>query len=91
VITEKKNGNNKNIGVNVFRSAFVSYYFPRLNNRGKNILKVRMRTSTDIILRSYLKIYDNPDVLARVSVKPSKNLLRKGSEGRIKGQRDSYK
>jgi len=81
VITEKKNGNNKNIGVNVFRSAFVSYYFPRLNNRGKNILKVRMRTSTDIILRSYLKIYDNPDVLARVSVKPSKNLLRRVAKG----------
>lgn len=84
VITEKNNGINKNIGVNVFRSAFVSYYFPRFNNRGKNILKIRMRTSTDIILRSYLKIYQNPDALAKVSVNPSNNLLRKVAKGQSK-------
>ena len=59
LITEEKDGINKNIGVNVLRSAFVSYYFPRLNNRGRKILRVKMRTSTDIILRSYLKIYDS--------------------------------
>lgn len=62
LITEEKEGRDKNIGVNVFRSAFVSYYFPRLNNRGKNILRVKMRTSTDIILRSYLKIYDRNEL-----------------------------
>lgn len=95
LITEQYNGINKNIGVNVFRSAFVSYYFPRFNNRGRKILRVKMRTSTDMILRSYLKIYQNPDTFAKVSINPSSNLLKKVARGNAKGNeiiiRDSRK
>jgi hypothetical protein len=85
LITEHNNGTNKNIGVNVFRSAFVSYYFPRFNNRGRNVLRVKMRTSTDMILRSYLKIYHNTDVLAKVCVNPGDDLLARAARGNCKG------
>ena len=82
-ISSKYNVINKNIGINVFRSAFVSYYFPRFNNRGKNILRIRMRTSIDSILRSYLKIYNNPDILAKVTLFPNKKLFKKVAKGHI--------
>jgi len=46
---------NKNICIDGFRSAFVSHYYPKLNNKLKEIMKTRMRTSRDIIERFYLK------------------------------------
>jgi len=46
---------NKNICIDGFRSAFVSHYYPTLNNKLKEIMKTRMRTSRDIIERFYLK------------------------------------
>ena len=46
---------NKNICIDGFRSAFESYYYPTLNNKQKEIMKIRMRTSRDIIERFYLK------------------------------------
>lgn len=89
LITEEKDGINKNIGVNVLRSAFVSYYFPRLNNRGRKILRVKMRTSTDIILRSYLKIYDSSlygskKDLDRGKSKGKEIVIRESREGKNK-------
>ena len=53
----------KNICIDGFRSAFVSHYYPIINNKLKEIMKTRMRTSRDIIERFYLK-YENaiPDV-----------------------------
>ena len=36
-----------------------------------------MRTSIDSILRSYLKIYNNPDILAKVTLFPNKKLFKK--------------
>ena len=55
----------KNICIDGFRSAFVSHYYPVINNKLKEIMKTRMRTSRDIIERFYLK-YENaiPDVKA---------------------------
>jgi len=50
----------KNICIDGMRSAFVSYYYPKINNRQKEILKTRMRTSKDVIERSYLK-YENTE------------------------------
>jgi hypothetical protein len=56
---------NKNICIDGFRSAFVSHYYPTLNNKLKEIMKTRMRTSRDIIERFYLKFEkeepDKPD------------------------------
>jgi len=48
---------NKNLGINGFRSAFVSYYFNKFNNNSKTILKTRMRTSIQEIEKNYLKQY----------------------------------
>lgn len=66
---------NKNIGIDTFRSAFVSYYYPKFNNQQKNVLKIRMRTSTQLLLRSYLKVYQSDDVLAKVKIEPVENIV----------------
>jgi len=63
----------KNIGIDTFRSSFVSYYYPKFNNQQKNILKTRMRTSTQLILRSYLKTYDGKDTI--VKIEPDENRI----------------
>jgi hypothetical protein len=60
----------KNIGIDTFRSAFVSYYYPKFNNQQKNVLKMRMRTSTDLLLRSYLKVYEDPEMLKKIKIEP---------------------
>jgi len=55
----------KNLGINGFRSAFVSYYFNKFNNNSKAILKTRMRTSMQEIQKNYLKQYtyvEEPEV-----------------------------
>jgi len=53
---------NKNICIDGFRSAFVSHYYPTLNNKLKEIMKTRMRTSRDIIERFYLK-FEKQDIV----------------------------
>jgi len=52
----------KNICIDGMRSAFVSYYYPKINNKQKDIMKTRMRTSKDVMERSYLKyeVHENP-------------------------------
>ena len=70
----------KNIGIDTFRSAFVSYYYPKFNNQQKNVLKIRMRTSTQLLLRSYLKVYHSEDVLAKVKIEPEDNIVPAGSQ-----------
>tara|TARA_B100000795_G_C22801629_1_gene442248 strand:+ start:283 stop:1917 length:1635 start_codon:yes stop_codon:yes gene_type:complete len=52
--------NEKNICIDGFRSAFVSYYYPTSSNKHKEIIKTRMRTSRDVIERFYLK-YESED------------------------------
>ena len=74
----------KNICIDGFRSAFVSHYYPIINNKLKEIMKTRMRTSRDIIERFYLKyenaipdVKDIPDVKAIPDVKdiPDVNVM----------------
>ena len=72
---------NKNIGIDVLRSAFVSYYFPKINNRQRQIMKIRMRTSTDVMLRSYLKFYTNPNDLVNVKIEPGADLIERTNRG----------
>lgn len=71
----------KNIGIDTFRSSFVSYYFPKFNNRQRYVLKTRMRTSMDIMMRSYLKFYSSPDELAKVKIEPTDDLLNVVEQG----------
>jgi hypothetical protein len=71
----------KNIGIDTFRSSFVSYYFPKFNNRQRYVLKTRMRTSMDIMMRSYLKFYTSTDELAKVKIEPSDELLLLADQG----------
>ena len=59
---------NKNLGIDGFRSSFVTYYLPKMNNAAKKIMSVRMRTSVDIIHRSYFKFTNNPDILLKAKI-----------------------
>lgn len=66
---------NKNIGVDGLRSAFVSYYLTKLNNTGRKIMAHRMRTSVDIMHRSYFKnVYNSLENSAKGQIKIKKEL-----------------
>ena len=54
---------NRTLNIGTFRSSFVSYYYPKINNLEKKLMVLRMRTSLDEINRAYLKFYSNPDTL----------------------------
>lgn len=75
---------NKNIGVNGFRSSFVSYYLPKMNNSQKTIMAFRMRTSVNIMSRSYYKQYTSPDELIKVKIEPDLALETNTSVGTSK-------
>lgn len=77
----RKYVSSKNIGIDTFRSSFVSYYFPKFNNRQRYVLKTRMRTSMDIMMRSYLKFYSSPDDLVNVKIEPDDELLNVADQG----------
>lgn len=77
----RKYVSSKNIGIDTFRSSFVSYYFPKFNNRQRYVLKTRMRTSMDIMMRSYLKFYSSPDDLVNVKIEPDDELLNVVDQG----------
>lgn len=72
---------NKNIGVNTFRSSFVSYYFPKWNNRQRNVMAIRMRTSMSQIMRSYLKFYTDPDTLVKIKEEQDEELVARVAQG----------
>lgn len=74
----------KNLGVDTFRESFVSYYFTKINNRQRKVMSIRMRTSMDIILRSYFKFYLNPVILAKVKIEPDADVLKRANEGTTK-------
>ena len=74
---------NKTLNVGTFRSAFVSYYYPKSNNQAKKIMSIRMRTSQFESVRAYLKFYDNPDTLAKVKLEPDVDLIERAQSGHI--------
>ena len=78
---------NKNIGVNTFRSSFVSYYFPKWNNRQRNVMAIRMRTSMSQIMRSYLKFYTDPDTLVKIKEEPEEELVARVAQGNSENNR----
>ena len=61
---------NEKMGVDGFRTSFVSYYLPKMNNSQKTIMAFRMRTSVNIMSRSYYKQYTTPDELIKVKIEP---------------------
>jgi hypothetical protein len=72
----------KNIGVDGLRSAFVSYYLTKLNNTGRKIMAHRMRTSVDIMHRSYFKnVYNSFENSAKGQIKIKKELEAKLNTG----------
>lgn len=70
----------KNLGVNGFRSSFISYYWNKFNNRQKAITIVRMRTSKAEVERNYLKKYTSPDQLVKVKIEPTDELVKNTSQ-----------
>lgn len=72
----------KNIGVDGLRSAFVSYWLPKVNNKARRIIATRMRSSVDILNRSYFKqVYDSPDSLIQAKTEPTEELKQKVKTG----------
>jgi hypothetical protein len=72
----------KNIGVDGLRSAFVSYYLNKMNNTGRKITAHRMRTSVDIMHRSYFKnVYNSLENSAKGQIKIKKELEAKLKTG----------
>lgn len=72
---------NKNLGVNAFRSSFVSYYNDQMNNSQKKQMATRMRTSTFQIDQSYRKIVKAPEDLVKVKIEPGLELEARASIG----------
>ncbi len=73
---------NKHLGVATFRSSFVSYYYPKSNNREKEVMRIRMRTSRLELERAYLKFYTSPEQLVKVKIEPSNELIDKANSGK---------
>ena len=74
---------NRTLNIGTFRSSFVGYYYPKINNLEKKLMVIRMRTSIDEINRAYLKIYSNPDTLVRIKAEPTADLINRASSGQI--------
>jgi hypothetical protein len=74
---------NRTLNIGTFRSSFVSYYYPKVNNLEKKLMVIRMRTSIDEINRAYLKFYSSPDTLIRVKAEPTADLINRVSSGQI--------
>jgi len=74
---------NRTLNIGTFRSSFVSYYYPKINNLEKKLMVIRMRTSLDEINRAYLKFYTNPDTLVKVKVEPTEELINAANSGII--------
>ena len=74
---------NKNIGVDGFRPAFVTYYLTKLNNAGRKIMAHRMRTSVDIMHRSYFKnVYNSPENLIKAKLEVQNELQERVDSGK---------
>ena len=72
------------ININSLRSAFISYWYNKLNSNEKDILIVRMRTSKREAESNYRKDYADTDTLAMVKLEPTDDLLERaytGSDG----------
>jgi hypothetical protein len=69
------------ININSLRSAFISYWWNKLNSNEKEILVVRMRTSKRETENNYRKDYTDTDTLTRVKLEPTDDLLEQAYTG----------
>ena len=69
------------ININSLRSAFISYWWNKLNSNEKDIVIVRMRTSKREAENNYRKDYTDTDTLAKVKLEPNNDLLEKANTG----------
>lgn len=72
---------NKNMSIDGFRSAFVSYWKPLWSNSRIKICATRMRTSVDEINRAYFKFYKSPEQLVKVKIEPDVELQTRANTG----------
>jgi hypothetical protein len=68
------------ININSLRSAFISYWWNKLNSNEKETLVVRMSTSKRED-ENYRKDYADTDTLARVKLEPTDDLLEQSYTG----------
>jgi hypothetical protein len=69
------------ININSLRSAFISYWWNKLNSNEKEILVVRMRTSKREAENNYRKDYADTDTLARVKLEPTDDIQERAYTG----------
>jgi hypothetical protein len=69
------------ININSLRSAFISYWWNKMNSNEKDILVVRMRTSKREAENNYRKDYNDTDTLAKVKLEPNNDLLVRANTG----------
>jgi hypothetical protein len=69
------------ININSLRSAFISYWWNKLNSNEKEILVVRMRTSKREAESNYLKNYADTDTLAKVKLEPTDDIQERAYTG----------
>ncbi len=72
---------NRVININSLRSAFISYWWNKLNSNEKEILVVRMRTSKREAENNYRKDYTDTDTLAMVKLEPTDEIQERAYTG----------
>jgi hypothetical protein len=69
------------ININSLRSAFISYWWNKLNSNEKEILVVRMRTSKREAENNYRKDYTDTDTLAQIKLEPTDDIQERAYTG----------
>jgi hypothetical protein len=69
------------ININSLRSAFISYWWNKLNSNEKEILVVRMRTSKREAETNYRKDYTDTDTLAQIKLEPTDDIQERAYTG----------
>jgi hypothetical protein len=72
---------NRIININSLRSAFISYWWYKLNSNEKEILVIRMRTSKREAENNYRKDYTDTSTLAQIKLEPTDDILHHASTG----------
>jgi hypothetical protein len=67
------------ININSLRSAFISYWWYKLNSNEKEILVMRMRTSKREAENNYRKDYTDTSTLAQIKLEPTDDILHHAS------------
>ena len=72
---------NRIININSLRSAFISYWWYKLNSNEKEILVMRMRTSKREAESNYRKDYTDTSTLAKIKLEPTDDIQERAYTG----------